>query len=761
MAERTRATGAEATASAGRRRQGGSASGALGVFAAVFRILWAATRRLIGAVDSVLWLLVRFIRALIIGGVAAGSCAGVVVLVATWEVSLSLPADSETLMDGRENGSVVVLDNQGQLLGARGQRFSAITIREAGPVLVDAILATEDRRFYWHVGVDPIGLTRAILVNLQSGRHAQGGSSITQQVAKLAFLTSERTLARKMRELPLSLALEWRYSKDQILEIYLNRVYLGAGAYGFNAAAQFYFNKKPLELSYAEAALLAGLLRAPSRWSPLSDFEAAQSRAGVILDAMLDAERISTIDHRAAHDQIAFLRPPKIDEYASYFVDWAAEQVPSSFWRRSSDLILVTTLDRAAQAAAEDAVARVFRHGLPLSERNAQASVTVLARDGAVVAMVGGRDYAASQFNRATLARRQLGSAFKPIVFAAALQTGLNAYSKVKDSPITIGNWTPKNYSHSYRGWIPLSTALAKSSNVAAVRLAQHAGVQNVVAMSRRLGFAAEVPAVPSLALGTLETNTLEVASAYNVFANDGVVRPAFGIREIRDSEGGLLWSRTPPPRMQAISPHEADQMRIMMRAVVETGTARNAQLETTIVAGKTGTTQDYRDAWFAGYSERYVAAVWMGNDNFERMGRVTGGSYPAEIFRETVAALHGEPQKFGVEGGPSSPVGSVGDGYASDRQAEPTRTEEERRAVLAAQAQERAMQKIRARRAASLREEAASPSAAAGRPTRVIVRRRAEQRLTERRRRVTRRTRPSAAERRRSARSWSQRLER
>lgn len=628
------------------------------------RIILTSVRKGLRALDLFLWMTVRFWRALVIAVAGMALCVGVVVAAASWEVSHLLPDDPTTLMDGREVGSITVLDRDGRRLGVRGQRFQRLTAGPEIKTIIDAVLATEDRRFYWHIGLDPIGVTRALLVNWRAGRTEQGGSSITQQVAKLAFLSSERRLQRKLRELPLALALEWRYSKQEILSIYLNRAYLGGGAFGFSAASKFYFNKPVAELSHAEAALLAGLLRAPSRWSPLNDFRAAQDRARVVLDAMLEAGKIDVGQHAVAVAESEGLYPPLITETAPYFVDWVAEQVPESFWAKASDLVLKTTLDQGEQRVAENAIRLTFEEDVKKSERDAEAAMVILTHDGALRAMVGGRDYARSQFNRASMFRRHLGSAFKPVVYAAALERGFSPDSVIEDSPVKVGSWQPQNYTRSYRGRMSLRSALARSSNVAAVRLSQKVGIRRVVDMARRFGFSDRVPPYPSLALGTLETNPLEVASAYATFARDGAATPAYAITEIRDSSDRVLWSRRASPGVQAIGRRTARTMRSMLRSVVESGTGTAARLEGVVVVGKTGTTQDYRDAWFAGFTPDRVAVVWFGNDDFTPMRRVTGGSYPARAWARAMAKLHDtKPSSdvpkplIGLDGQPEDPA--------------------------------------------------------------------------------------------------------
>ncbi len=604
-------------------------------------IALSSARKAFRAVDLTMWMAIRCGRALIIAVAGVAICMVVVVAAASWEVSHSLPKDPTTLMDGREVGSITVLDRDERSLGVRGQRFRRLTAGDDIQTLINAVLATEDRRFYWHIGLDPVGVTRALLVNWRAGRTEQGGSSITQQVAKLAFLTSERHLERKLKELPLALALEWRYSKNEILSIYLNRAYLGGGAFGFSAAARFYFNKPVVDLTDAESALLAGLLRAPSRWSPLNDFRAAQDRARVVLDAMLDAEKIDIGQHAVAKAQVEQLYPPAVTETAPYFVDWVADQVPESFWTKASDLVLKTTLDQGEQRVAENAVRLTFQEDVKKNEKDAEAAMVILTNEGAVRAMVGGRDYARSQFNRASMFRRHLGSAFKPVVYAAALERGMSPDSVTSDSPVTVGDWRPQNYTRNYRGRMSLRSALARSSNVAAVRISQKVGLKRVVAMARRFGFSDDIPPYPSLALGTLETNPLQVASAYATIARGGETTPAFAISEIRDRQGKVLWARRASKGAQAIGRRTSRNLRSMLRSVVESGTGTRARLKGVVVAGKTGTTQDYRDAWFAGYTPDRVGVVWVGNDDFSPMRRVTGGSYPARVWARAMAKLH------------------------------------------------------------------------------------------------------------------------
>lgn len=591
---------------------------------------------------------------------------GALPVIAAIDLHERLP-NPQTLLDGRERALITVLDKDGFVLGARGQRFDPLTVDDAAPVLIDAVLSIEDRRFYWHPGFDPIGLTRAMAVNYRAGRTIQGGSSIPQQVAKLAFLSNERTVERKLREAPLALAMEWAYDKDDILAVYLNRAYLGSGAYGFEAAAQRYFGVSARRVSTAQAAILAGLLRAPSRWSPENNFTAAIARAGVVLDAMYDSGRIDDAERAAAQAELAEMAAPSSDEIAPHFVDWVVESVRDTLGRNrhqklglptapetKADLYVTTTLDAEAQKAAIAAINAAFDEGGEALDP-ADASAVILSLDGSIRAMVGGRNYAASQFNRAADAWRPLGSAFKPIVYAAALQAGVPPNAIEQDTPVAVGSWRPKNYRNQYLGPIPLREALAKSSNAVAVRLFQQAGAERVVAMAGKFGFSKTLQPYPSLALGTIETNTLEAARAYLGFARGGVTGKAVAIAEIRDRLGDLIWARRKPGGRRVLSQDEAGWMVSMMQDVVTDGSGRRAALEGRIAAGKTGTTQSHRDAWFVGFTGRYVGAVWIGrDDNGVLPDKITGGGAPAAIWQAAMAATHGQ---LGPRALPSRPI--------------------------------------------------------------------------------------------------------
>ena len=532
---------------------------------------------------------------------------------------------------------VTVLAANGAVLANYGDVFAGhVDVAELPPELPAAVLATEDRRFYRHFGLDGIGLARALWANLRAGRVVQGGSTITQQVAKNVFLTPARTFKRKAQEVLLALWLEHRFTKDQLLTIYLNRVYLGAGTYGVEAAARRYFAKPAARLDLAESAMIAGLLKAPSRYAPTRNLERAQRRAAQVLDNMVAAGSLDAARAAAAKAQPARLRGGA--EFAlgeaRYFTDWAVEQVAAYVGPARADITVYSTLSPHAQRAAERAVA-----ALPGTE---QTALVALANDGAVRAMVGGRSYAASQFNRATQARRQPGSAFKLFVYLAAFEAGLRPDDIVADSPIEVDGWRPRNYADRYRGDITLTEAFAQSSNAAAVRLSEQVGRARVIDVARRLGVASPLADEPSLALGASEVSLLELTGAYAVVANGGHGLWPYGITEIRDRDGRVLYRRQGSGPGRVLDGATAAAMGGLLRAVVARGTGRAAQIDHAAVpvAGKTGTSQDFRDAWFVGYTPELVAGVWLGNDDSRPMDNVTGGGAPARLWRDFASRL-------------------------------------------------------------------------------------------------------------------------
>jgi penicillin-binding protein 1A len=552
--------------------------------------------------------------------------------------ALNLP-DTDELTRAVRRPGVTILAADGSLLTTYGDLFGQpLTLKEMSPYLPKAVLAAEDHRFYSHFGVDPIGLVRALFANISAGHVVQGGSTITQQLAKNLFLTPERNIGRKIQETLLALWLEHRFTKDQILEIYLNRVYFGAGTYGVDAAARRYFKKSARHTNLYESAAIAGLLKAPTRFNPTRDRGKAAARTAQVLAKMVDAGFITASQESAALSGGASLAAVTATRAGvRYFADWVSEQLAEFVDTGSRDLTVVTTLDPRMQAEAEAAIADVLaRSGSKMAVT--QGALVAMSPNGAVRAMVGGRDYSESQFNRATQAQRQPGSAFKPFVYLAGLEAGLQPSDQFVDEPVRVGNWQPRDYTGHYQGEMSLAEGLAQSVNTISVQVAQRAGLSNVVAVAHRLGILSPLTPEISLALGTGEVNLLELVSAYAPFANSGSGSWPYGITEIRDAAGKVVFRRSGPGLGQVVSAELAGTMNEMLSAVIDHGTGRSAALSRA-AAGKTGTTQDYRDAWFVGYTADLVAGVWLGNDDDTPMNKVTGGSLPAQTWRRFMLA--------------------------------------------------------------------------------------------------------------------------
>ncbi|CAN5801105.1 PBP1A family penicillin-binding protein [soil metagenome] len=565
--------------------------------------------------------------------------------------------DHPALLDGRERGSVTLLDEGDSVFAWRGEQ-GALTLAEAvSPHLLNAIIATEDRRFFWHFGVDPRGTARAALVNLREGRTVQGGSSITQQVAKLVWFDNTRTLERKLKEIPAALAIELKFSKNEILSIYLNRAYLGAGATGFEAAAQRYFGKPAAHVSAAEASMLAGLLRAPSRYAPTSDLGRARDRASIILGLMEREGYLTPAQAAEARERPARLSAAAEARAGGDFADWIMTAGPDFLTRATAeDVELLTTFDPAIQRAAEAALADVFEARVREGSA-AQAAIVVMSPDGAVRAMVGGRRIGGevSQFNRATQALRQTGSLFKTFVYAAALQEGAHPFDTVHDAPLTLtipgsGPWSPQNYSRDYRGEVTLSEAFAHSINTSAVRISEWVGRERVRALAADLGVTAPIAGGPALALGASEATLLEMTGAYAGILNQGVRARPYGIREARlKADGSRLMGGERAAPARVFDERAAGLMTWLMTQVPEAGTGGRARIEGRPSAGKTGTTSAARDAWYIGFTGDYIAGVWMGYDDNTPLTGVTGGGLPAEIWREVMSRIH--------EGRPVTPL--------------------------------------------------------------------------------------------------------
>jgi penicillin-binding protein 1A len=567
------------------------------------------------------------------------------VLYARW--ARDLP-DVSQLMAKSASHDITILDDKGRFIARRGLTHGAMVDARTLPAYVsNAFIAIEDRRFRSHWGIDPEGLLRAARANLLQGHVVQGGSTITQQLAKNLFLTPERTFERKLQEAVLALYLEAHYSKDEILTLYLNRVYFGAGVYGIEAAAERFFNKHADKLSLIEAAMLAGSLKAPSRYNPLADADASAARARVVLAAMQEAGFIGATERAQAEAT----RPRVVRNFGTpgsgYFVDWILAHLSEEIGETNEPVIVETTLDLDLQEEAE----RALRTELSTqgAKRNAgEAALVAMTPTGEIRAMVGGRSYSETPFNRATDAWRQPGSAFKPFVYLAAFEHGYTADSVMHDRPVTIGkSWRPSNYGNRYEGEITLTRAFAESSNVVAAQLAYAVGPHVVADTAHRAGIDSNLVAMPSIALGTSVVTPLEMTQAYAAFANGGVRVRAFGVRSIRTKSGKVLYRRHGTGLGRAMSAENAAAVTGLMREVVASGTGRAARLDGHDDAGKTGTTQDFRDAWFIGFTADYVCGVWFGNDDSSPMKHVTGGTLPAQLFKTFMdAAEKGLPSR-------------------------------------------------------------------------------------------------------------------
>ncbi|WP_300517321.1 transglycosylase domain-containing protein [Aliiroseovarius sp.] len=581
----------------------------------------------------------------------------------------TLPPVSD-LLDGRARGSVTMLDRNGQVFAWRGDQYGGIiTTDTVAPAVKNAVIATEDKRFYRHFGLSPRGIASAIRINLSEGRGplaGHGGSTLTQQVAKLLCLgvpfdptrweseaayeqdCRQGSLWRKIKEAVYAMALEARYSKDEILTIYLNRAFLGSGSFGFEAASQRYFGRSAAEATVPEAAMMAGMLTAPTRYAPTNDLKLSQDRAATVLKLMQEQGYITMAEREAALANPATLSQAAQARAGGYFADWVMSTGPDFLTRDTTeDVVIRTTLDQDIQKAAEEALAWVFEDRVREGS-TAQAAVVVMSADGAVRAMVGGRKTQVSgAFNRATQAKRQTGSAFKPFVYAAALDLGYSWNSLVEDSPLTIeipgsGPWSPRNYTKEYYGMVTLARALRDSLNIPAVRLSEAVGRDIVRRVASEFGIESDLAAGPALALGASESSLLEMTGAYAGILNGGSSVTPYGLVELKlMGDEAPLMTQSGGMGERVILPDSARQLTYMMSRVIEEGTGRRARLEGREAAGKTGTTQAARDAWFLGFTADYVAGVWMGYDDNTPLSGVTGGGLPAAVWRETMTRVH------------------------------------------------------------------------------------------------------------------------
>ncbi len=546
---------------------------------------------------------------------------------------------------------VMLLASDGHIVAERGSFFGdEAKVSELPQYLPQAVMAIEDRRFYSHWGIDLVGTMRALMANYEAGRVVQGGSTLTQQLAKNLFLKPERTFERKFQEAVLALWLEANYSKDEILQLYLNRVYFGAGAYGVQKAAQKYFGKDATQVSLGEAAILAAVLKAPTRFNPLNHPERARQRANLVVQEMIKLDYISQQEATFATGTAQTVKPADYIPASQYIVDWVIERLPDLIGKFDKSIVVETTLDRTLQTTSERTIRNYLLTKGP-ALNTTQGAMVVMDPTGAVRAMVGGKSYIKSQFNRVVKASRQPGSAFKPFVYLAALEQGMSPDSIEFDAPIKIGDWTPSNYGRKYRGQVTLRQALALSLNTVAAKLGTMVGPTSIVTTAHRLGVNSKLEPNASLALGTSEVNLLELTAAYAPFANGGTAVIPHIVKRIMTRDGKLLYERKGDGLGQVVSAWDVGAMNDMLHMVVTRGTGRRAQIQGQIVAGKTGTSQDHRDAWFIGYSAHMVAGVWVGNDDNSPTKRVTGGNLPAMIWQDVMQSAHQDLAKTKLPG--------------------------------------------------------------------------------------------------------------
>jgi penicillin-binding protein 1A len=573
------------------------------------------------------WLMVIALWALI-------AAAGMVV----W-VGAHLPP-IQSLEVPRRPPAIEIVGLGGHVLATRGEMGAAVPLRELPAYVPQAFIAIEDHRFYTHHGVDPLGIVRAAFANLVHRAVAQGGSTLTQQLAKNLFLTPERTYQRKLEEVVLALWLERKFSKAQLLELYLNRVYFGSGAYGIEAAAQRYFGKSARQVTLAEAALLAGLVRSPSRLAPTRNPDGAERRAQTVLVAMAANGFITDRLAEAAISHAPRILKQVPGGSGNYVADWVMDVLNDLIGRVEQDIVVETTIDPVLETAAERALTEELaqkgdRFGV------GQGAIVAVTPDGAVRALVGGRNYTESQYNRAIAAKRQPGSAFKPFVYLTALERGLTPDTLREDRPIDVKGWRPENYGHQYLGPVSLTRALSLSLNTVSVRLTLEVGPQAVVRTAHRLGIASKLDPNASIALGTSEVSVLELVAAYAPFANGGVAIVPRVVDRVRTLSGQTLYTAAQTSLGRVIEDRYVAMMNAMMQETLLTGTARRAELAGWQAAGKTGTSQDFRDAWFIGYTSHLLGAVWLGNDDNAPTRKITGGGLPVEIWSRFMKVAH------------------------------------------------------------------------------------------------------------------------
>jgi penicillin-binding protein 1A len=555
-------------------------------------------------------------------------------------VGAHLPA-IQSLEIPKRPPTIQIVGLDGSVLATRGEMAgSNVSLKDLPPYLPNAFIAIEDRRFYSHYGVDPLGILRAAITNVLHRGVSQGGSTLTQQLAKNLFLTQERTLQRKLQEVELALWLERKHSKAEILELYLNRVYFGSGAYGVEAASQRYFGKSAKNVTIAEAAMLAGLVKSPTRLAPNRNPEGAEKRAKIVLAAMADGKFITEAQAQASIVHPSYNVKAAGAGTVNYVADWIGEVLDDLIGQVETNIVVETTIDPKLQSIAEAAVIDELA-AKSVKFNVSQGALVAMTPEGAVRAMVGGRNYAESQYNRAVTAKRQPGSAFKPFVYLTAIESGLTPETIRQDAPLDVKGWKPENFGHEYYGAVTLTQALSMSLNTVAVRLGLEVGAKNVVRTAHRLGISSKLDANASIALGTSEVSVIELVGAYAPFANGGQGISPHVVTRIRTAEGKVLYARPADSLGQVIEPRNVAMMNTMMEETLLSGTAHKAELPGWMAAGKTGTSQDFRDAWFIGYTANLVTGVWLGNDDNSPTKKATGGGLPVEVWTRFMKAAH------------------------------------------------------------------------------------------------------------------------
>jgi penicillin-binding protein 1A len=579
----------------------------------------------------------------VVRGIAYAAIVGLLALVVAVAVaSAYLPSYGELTKRSDLGQMIRVRAANGQVLLSLGPSFGKwLPYDQIPPEMRAAIISTEDRRFRSHIGVDPIGIARSIEVRISSGHWRQGGSTITQQLARNIFLTNNRTFVRKIKEGILALALERKFSKDQIVELYLNRVYFGGGAYGIDAASRKFFGHGADQLSLGEAAILAGLVKAPSNYSPTADVEAARNRSGVVLDTMAKNGFITPEEAASANPADVRIQQTTSNNSVRYFTDWALPQLDTLIDQTTDPIDVWTTLDPGMQVAADKAVRAHAPDG-------AQGALVAMDRDGAVRALVGGKDYVSSIYDRATQAERQPGSAFKLFVYLSALESGMKPTDTIVDEPVTINGWSPRNDTRTYSGPVTLREAFSRSINTISAKIGQQVGFSTIADMARRFGLTTNISTYPSMVLGTSDVRLIEMTRAFASIQNNGVAVTPYAIRRVVTADGRLLYQHDADENRVLVAPWVAAEMTDLLQSAVLSGTGAAAQIGRP-VAGKTGTTQSNRDGWFIGFSSGLTTGVWMGRDDSKPIAGLYGGTAPARAFHDfmTVAVANRPVEQF------------------------------------------------------------------------------------------------------------------